>query len=71
MKARTMEEAWVAITNAVAAEAVGDNAAEWRNEKDRNLPRESYRAQLQRGTGKAIDEPGQCHTLHPCTTQGR
>ena len=50
----------------LAVEAIGDDAAQRRHQKDWNLAGESRRAQQQGRAGQAINQPCLCDALHPC-----
>ncbi len=50
--------------------AVGHRPAQWSHQQDRNLARESHRAQQQRGAREPVDQPRQRHGLHPRAGHG-
>ena len=55
--------------HAVAAVAVGHDAARRRQQEDRDLAGEADRAQQHRGAGEPVDQPGLRHVLHPRADQ--
>ena len=51
--------------HAAAVVAIGDDAADEREQEDRELPEEVVEAQVERGIGQLEDEPRLGHLLHP------
>src|ERR1035438_8490052 len=56
--------------DAPPATAVGYDSSQRRQEKDRNLARETHRAQQHRGAGKAVHQPRLGNVLHPGADEG-